>query len=315
MPEYVAGVDVGGTTVKIGLFPRGEKPVKLWEIPTPKGDALFPATWASIEKTLKMLNIPKEDLKAIGMGLPGPVTDDGFMPAGCVNSGLLPCNAVARMEQESGILSAAGNDANAAALGEMRYGAARGHENVVLLTLGTGVGSGIIVGGKVLAGPHGCAGEVGHFVVNPEETEACNCGNRGCLEQYASATGIVRSAKRFLARENRISVLRGKEETLTAKDVADAAKAGDGIALEAMEVFGKMLGLAVAHLMLATDPEIVVLGGGVSKAGTFIIDLVEKYSTAYTHIAKDRAKIVLAALGNDAGAYGAAALAEQKLEK
>ena len=225
-----------------------------------------------------------------------------------VNLGMGESNPAEELTRLMGIPAAAANDANAATLGEVYYGAAKGVKNAVMLTLGTGVGGGIVVDGKVIAGKHGVGGEIGHFVVNPAETEYCNCGNKGCLEQYASATGIVRSAKRLLREKTDASELRGKEN-ITAKDVLTSAKKGDPIGLQALDIYARYLGLAVSHLVLTTDPERIILGGGVSKAGQILVDSVTKVVDRCTHIAEAHGEIVLATLGNDAGTYGAASLA------
>ncbi len=312
MTQYVAGVDVGGTTIKMGLFPVGNKPIALWEVASPRGKgnaALYETIRDALYEKLAELKLEKASLKAVGIGLPGPIREDGYVSK-LVNLGMGPSYPAKELESRMGIPCAATNDANAAALGEVYCGSAKGTKNAVLLTLGTGVGGGVIVNGKVLCGTHGVGGEIGHFVVNPDETETCNCGNKGCLEQYASATGIVRSAKRLLAHNTEESSLR-KYENLTAKDVLDEAKKGDPIALDALDVFGRYLGMAIGHLVLTTDPEKIILGGGVSKAGQILIDTVWKYVYAFTHIAEEHGEIVLAELGNEAGVYGAASLAAE----
>ena len=175
--------------------------------------------------------------------------------------------------------------------------------------MGTGVGGGIVVDGKIVSGRHGIGGEVGHMHVRDEEKEACNCGGHGCLEQIASATGIVKEAKNLLSKnKDRESKLRDFGDKLTAKDVLDMAKAGDELAVEVMEIVCRYLGIAISHLAMTTDPDIFVIGGGVSKAGTFLTDMITKYFEYYLPISKNRAKVVLATLGNDAGIYGAAKL-------
>ncbi len=316
MKNYVAGVDVGGTTIKMGLFPVGKAPVELWEVKTPSReeiDRLYEVIRDALHEKLAEIGEPEKALLAIGIGLPGPVREDGYVSS-CPNLGLYAEYPAARLEELMGIPVAAVNDANAAALGEVYYGAAKGTKNAIMVTLGTGVGGGVVVDGNVLAGSHGVGGELGHFIVNPAETKRCNCGNRGCLEQYASATGIVRSAKELLSGTSEPSVLRGIFD-LSAKDVLDAAKAADPIALQVLESFGQYLGMAIAHLILTTDPEKIILGGGVSKAGQILVETLDKYVDDYTHIAEKRADIVLATLGNDAGMYGAASLASKLLEK
>ena len=201
---------------------------------------------------------------------------------------------------------AAGNDANVAALGEMWLGAGMGQKNMIMVTLGTGVGGGIIVNGQALAGAHGAGGEIGHICVNPKETERCGCGKKGCLEQYASATGITRLAKKRLAADDKNSALRGKE--VNAKEVFDALKAGDEVAEEIVEEFGTYLGHAMANLAVVADPSVIVIGGGVSKAGEILLGYIEKYFKEKAFFANKDIKFVLAKLGNDAGICGAAKL-------
>ncbi len=315
MQEYLVGIDIGGTTIKLGLFPTdGDKYIEAWEIKTKTFDEVQ-YIWSDIAeavfKKMEELGIEKSQLKAAGMGLPGPIREDGFLPR-CVNLGMGSCYPGKELSSYLGVPVAAGNDANVAALGEVYYGAAKGFEDAALFTLGTGVGGGIVVKGKLVAGNRGVGGEVGHFVVNPEETVPCNCGNKGCLEQYASATGIVRSAKKLLASSKVESTLRSFED-LSCKDICDEAKKGDPIAMEALDIYGKYLGMAISYVVLTNDPDVIVLGGGVSKAGQILIDAVAKYVDMNTHIAEKRGDIVLATLGNDGGIYGAAALAKTQL--
>ena len=198
-----------------------------------------------------------------------------------------------------------GNDANIAALGEAWQGGAKGFNDVVMLTLGTGVGGGIIINGEIVTGRHGLAGEIGHLYVRSDEKDCCNCGGHGCLEQVASATGIVKEAKRQLAESDMESSLRDCKK-LTAKEVLDAAKAGDALAEQVMDVVVKYLGIAISHIALTVDPDVFVIGGGVSKAGQYLIDKIKVMYDFYTPISKNRGDIVLATLGNDAGIYGAA---------
>ena len=211
------------------------------------------------------------------------------------------------MEKMTGIRTKAVNDANAAALGECWKGGGAGHKNLIMVTLGTGVGGGVVVEGKVIAGAHGAGGEIGHVHVTEELTEPCNCGNVGCLEQVTSATGVVRLAKMHLEQTPDMpSVLRGRN--FSCKDVWNAVKDGDALADEVAEKFGFYLGRALAAFACVTDPEICVIGGGVSKAGPIILDYVQKYYRQYAFSACKDATFALATLGNDAGIYGAAKL-------
>lgn len=308
MKKYCFGIDVGGTTVKMGLFTTEGELLDKWEIPTRKEDGgayILNDVAASVEAKLAEKNIAKEDIAGAGIGVPGPTLDTGYVSI-CVNLGWKDKNPANELSELLSIPVKAGNDANVAALGEMWKGGGEGYLDVVLLTLGTGVGGGIIINGEIAPSHRGVGGELGHITVNPDEEATCNCGNHGCLEQYASATGVVRIAKKLLAASKEESSLRTLE-TVTAKDVFDAAKAGDHLAVEAVEVLGKYLGLVVANVALTVDPDVFVIGGGVSKAGQVLIDVITKYYHKFAKIIGDnKAKVVLAKLGNDAGIYGAA---------
>lgn len=305
MKKYGFGVDIGGTTVKLGLFQTDGTLLDKWEIPTRKednGSNILPDVAASIAAKLEEKEIDASDVQGVGVGVPGPVTPEGVVRK-CVNLGWDVFNVEHTLSELTGFTVKAGNDANVAALGEMWQGAGKGAKNVVMLTLGTGVGGGVIVDGKIVAGSTGAGGEIGHIPVNYEETATCGCGKRGCLEQYASATGIVTLTKRMLASSDKSSSLREIPE-VTAKDTFDAAKAGDELALAVIEQFGEILGKALAGIACIVNPEVFVIGGGVSKAGTIITDAVEKYFTPNTFHACREAKFKLAELGNDAGIYG-----------
>jgi len=308
MKKYCFGIDVGGTTVKMGLFTTEGELLDKWEIPTRKEDGgayILNDVAASVEAKLAEKNIAKDDVAGAGIGVPGPTLDTGYVSI-CVNLGWKDKNPANELSELLSIPVKAGNDANVAALGEMWKGGGEGYLDVVLLTLGTGVGGGIIINGEIAPSHRGVGGELGHITVNPDEEATCNCGNHGCLEQYASATGVVRIAKKLLDASNEESSLRALE-TVTAKDVFDAAKAGDHLAVEAVEVLGKYLGLVVANVALTVDPDVFVIGGGVSKAGQVLIDVITKYYHKFAKIIGDnKAKVVLAKLGNDAGIYGAA---------
>ena len=308
MKKYCFGIDVGGTTVKMGLFTTEGELLDKWEIPTRKEDGgayILNDVAASVEAKLAEKNIAKDDVAGAGIGVPGPTLDTGYVSI-CVNLGWKDKNPANELSELLSIPVKAGNDANVAALGEMWKGGGEGYLDVVLLTLGTGVGGGIIINGEIAPSHRGVGGELGHITVNPDEEATCNCGNHGCLEQYASATGVVRIAKKLLAASKEESSLRTLE-TVTAKDVFDAAKAGDHLAVEAVEVLGKYLGLVVANVALTVDPDVFVIGGGVSKAGQVLIDVITKYYHKFAKIIGDnKAKVVLAKLGNDAGISGAA---------
>lgn len=307
MKTYCFGIDVGGTSVKCGLFHTDGTLVEKWEIPTRtenNGQNILPDVAETINAKLAEKNIDKADVEGVGIGIPGPINSRG--EAACAVNLYWGFTPVAQILGDlTGLKAQAGNDANVAALGEAWKGAAAGAQNIIMITLGTGVGGGIIINGKILAGSHGAGGEIGHALVVRGEEEKCNCGNHGCLEQYASATGIVRVAGRVLAASEDDSTLR-ELQNITAKDVLDAFKAGDAVAVRIMEYVGDLLGGAIAGFTTVVDPEAIVLGGGVSKAGQPLIDCIEKYYQRYAFSSCKETPIVLATLGNDAGIYGAA---------
>ena len=308
MKNYCVGVDVGGTTVKMGLFDITGSLMDKWEIVTRKEDGashVFPDIAASIRERTGRHGLTLADLTGVGMGIPGPVEEDGYVGK-IVNIGLYDLNPAKELSALlDGVPVKAGNDANVAALGEAWLGGAQGYQNVVMFTLGTGVGGGIVMSGQLFSGSHGMGGELGHMTVNPAETEACNCGNHGCLEQYASATGVVRVARRQLMQNTGGSVLRDIGE-LTAKDVFDAAKSGDAVAMAAVEELGRYLGLAMSWVALTVDPEVFIIGGGVSRAGQILLDVVRTNFEKNIFISDKKADVALATLGNDAGICGAA---------
>ena len=307
MKKYCFGIDVGGTTVKCGLFNTDGSLLEKWEIPTrteDNGINILPDIAQAISKKIEERGLIKNEIEGIGLDIPGPVDEKGVCTL-AVNLHWGTVNIVREMEKMTGIRTRALNDANAAALGECWKGGGAGHKNLIMVTLGTGIGGGVVVEGKVIAGTHGSGGEIGHVHVTEELTEPCNCGNVGCLEQVASATGIVRIAKMQLEKDTETpSVLRGKK--LSAKAVWDAVKEGDEVADAIAEKFGLYLGRALAAFACVTDPEIYVIGGGVSKAGPVILDYVQKYYRQYAFPGCKDAAFALATLGNDAGIYGAA---------
>lgn len=306
--KYCFGVDIGGTTVKLGLFTTDGEIVDKWEIKTRtenQGEAVLPDIAEALKEKLEEKKIGRDEVEGIGVGVPAPVNAEGVVQ-NTANLGWGYKEVKREMEELSGMRAEIGNDANVAALGEMWLGAGKGRKNIVMVTLGTGVGGGIIIDGKPLVGAHGAGGEIGHLCVNYEETDHCGCGNTGCLEQYASATGITRLANIRLAKDDAKSVLR--EQEVSAKTVFDAVKAGDAVAKEIAEEFGKYLGHAMANLAAVVDPSAIVIGGGVSKAGEVLIEYVEKNFKERTFFANKDTEFVLATLGNDAGICGAAKL-------
>ena len=308
--KYGFGVDLGGTTVKIAYFNLEGNLLDKWEIPTVTangGQQILPDIAASIKQYISGNAINPDTILGIGIGIPGPVNEAGVVNK-CVNLGWGVFNIAESLSALVGFPVKAGNDANVAALGECWKGGGQGYRNMVMVTLGTGVGGGIIIGGNVVHGAHGAGGEIGHLVLNRNETEKCGCGKRGCVEQYCSATGIVRIAQQFLAASDKDSSLRSIQ-SFTCKDVFDAGNAGDALALEVLEQVYAYMGEFLANICCVVNPESVVLGGGVSKAGKPLLEGVQKHFDRFVfHGARD-VRFALAELGNDAGAYGAFKLA------
>ena len=308
MKEYCFGIDVGGTTVKCGLFNVKGDVLEKWEIPTRtenNGCNILPDVAAAVAAKIAEKNLDRTEIAGVGIGVPGPVNEKGDVPTAVnLHWGYVPL--VEQMERLTGLPVKAGNDANVAALGEMWKGGGAGYHNVVLVTLGTGVGGGIIHNGQIVTGSHGAGGEIGHIHVTDDVDRDCNCGNRGCLEQVTSATGITYLANRRLAKDDAPSVLRGQE--ISAKAVFDAVKENDAVAMEIAEEFGRYLGMALANVAGVVDPDVFVIGGGVSKAGPILLEYIEKYYKKYAFATCKETPFALAELGNDAGIYGAAKL-------
>lgn len=309
MTSYCFGIDIGGTTVKCGLFQTNGELCEKWEIVTrteENGKEILPDVAKAILDKMAEKQIGKDQVSGVGIGVPGPVIGEREV-AVAVN--LHWGYTMLADELESllgGIPVKVGNDANVAALGEMWKGGGEGTKNLIMATLGTGVGGGIIVDGKIITGSHGAGGEIGHACVDPEETESCNCGNKGCLEQMASATGIVRLGNKILAECQENTVL--EKDTLSAKTIFDAYKEGDAVAAKIVDKFAGFLGNALAIFACVVDPEVIVIGGGVSKAGQPLIDAIEKYFRRDAFVTCKDTPIVLAKLDNDAGIFGAAKL-------
>lgn len=306
--KYCFGIDIGGTTVKIGLFQTDGTLLDKWEIVTRTGnggEAILPDIAESVLSKLNEKGIQKEDVVGLGVGVPA-ATKDGIVNS-TSNIGWGYKNVKKELEELAGYHVNVGNDANVAALGEMWKGGGQGYQNQIMVTLGTGVGGGIIIDGHIHTGIRGAGGEIGHLCVEEGETEVCGCGRTGCLEQYASATGIVRLAKRRLANNTEDTVL--NIDAVTAKDVFDAVKAGDKVAMEIAEDFGKYLGNALSEIAVILDPELFVIGGGVSRAGEVLLDYIKKNYLKNALWDNNKVEFALAKLGNDAGMYGAAKLA------
>ena len=307
MEKRCFGVDIGGTTVKMGLFTVDGKVTDKWEIPTRKeenGKYVLEDIAKSVKERMQRDTLTLEDIAGLGIGVPGPVKEDGTVLK-CANLGWGVFNVADTVRELTGIENVkVGNDANVAALGEMWQGGGKGYNNLVMVTLGTGVGGGVILGGKILTGSNGAGGEIGHIRVNYEEKDVCGCGKTGCLEQYASATGVVRLAKKALEKKEKKTTL--VADDLSAKAVFDAAKAGDELAIDIVEEFGFYLGMALAHISQVIDPEVFVIGGGVARAGQIIIDEVSKNYEENVMFALKNKAFKMAELGNDAGIYGSA---------
>lgn len=306
--NYVFGVDLGGTTVKMGLFKTDGNLLDMWEIPTrteENGKNILSDIANAINSKLIEKNISKSDIEGIGIGVPGPVNDDGTVLK-CVNLGWGIFNVENVLSELTGLKVKAGNDANVAALGEMWQGGGIGYKNIVMVTLGTGVGGGVVINGKVVAGATGAAGEIGHINVNSNDKTICSCGNTGCLELFSSATGVVRNTKRYLEQNPDIQTSLHEFENLQAKDIFDCAKNNDKIAIEQCDIACKYLGKALALIACVVNPEIFVIGGGMARAGQIIIDATQKYFKEQAFHACCETKFKQATLGNNAGIYGSA---------
>ena len=312
MKEYAFGIDLGGTTAKIGLFTTSGALLEKWEVATDTshaGEHILENLAAAVLGKMKEQSIQPEQVEGVGIGVPGPVLDSSIVPIVCANLGGWGERNVSA--QLSGLLDGlkvlVGNDANVAALGEIWMGAAKGAKNAVMVTLGTGVGGGVVVNCKVIDGVHGAGGEIGHITVNRHETAVCGCGKRGCLEQYSSATGVVRCMKKLLDENpDTPCVLRGTE--FAAKDVFDAARNGDALAAREVDEMSDTLGMALANIASTVDPEAFLVGGGVARAGDVLFAPLNKHFQEYAFKSCRETPIKQASLGNDAGIYGAVRL-------
>ena len=307
MKKYVFGIDLGGTTVKLGFFETDGTLLESWEIPTRKeynGKYILNDIANSIKNEINKREISNLDIEGIGMGVPGPVGEDGTVYK-CVNLGWNIFNVSKELEQLTGLKVKCGNDANVAALGEMWQGGGKGFQNLVMVTLGTGIGGGIIINGKILAGSNGAGGEIGHIHINDEETEPCGCGNYGCLEQYASANGISRITKKYIIENNEETIL-NNIKNITSLEIFNAAKEGDKVALKMIDEVAKILGKSFSNIASVINPQIFVIGGGMSKAGTILIDKIQLYYKKYAFHALRDTEFKIAQLGNTAGIYGGA---------
>ncbi len=312
MKKYLIGIDIGGTSIKLGVFGKSQNLIHKWEIKTrtiQNGKYIIDDIKESIDEVIETLNIKKDEIVGAGVGIPGPIKEDGTV-LGCANLGWPEFNVEQSLEQVLQLPVKVCNDANIALLGEMYAGCAVGYKSIIMVTLGTGVGGGVVINEKLVVGKSGVGGEIGHINVNPQEKNKCNCGRRGCLEQYASATGIANLANKIIKEEDTESKLRDLEH-ITAKDVFDLAKENDELANKVINKFSYILGVALANMSCILDPEVFIIGGGVSKAGDMLIDNIKKYYSENAFNKTLDVEFKLAKLGNDAGIYGGAKLIEE----
>ena len=317
MANKIIGIDLGGTSIKFGILTLEGEVQDKWAIPTnilSDGKHIVPDIIESINHRLNLYNLDKSDFIGIGMGTPGTVDIEAATVRGAFNLNWADVQEVgAPISEGVGLPFILDNDANVAALGERWVGAGENQPDVVFITLGTGVGGGIVADGNLIHGVVGAAGEIGHIVVEPHNGFACTCGNHGCLETVTSATGVVRLARKFAeeyegSSQIKASIDNGDE--VTSKDIFIAAEAGDAFALSVVDKFAYYLGFACANLGSTLNPAAIVIGGGVSAAGEFLRSIVETYFQKYSFsTVRDSTKIKLAELGNDAGIIGAASLA------
>lgn len=304
--KYIFGADIGGTTVKLGLFQADGVLLEKWEIPTviaDAGGAVLRDVAAAIDGCMARHGIDRSAVLGVGAGIPGPVTAEGTVNR-CVNLGWGVFNVNDALSKTVGFPVESANDANVAALGEYWMGGGKGCKDMLFVTLGTGVGGAVIADGRLVAGAHGAGGELGHMVIHKDEPEQCACGRYGCVQQYASATGVVRVAKQYLeAHPEMESALRSAEK-LTAKAVFDCAAAGDAAAQAALELVYDAFGFFLAATCTVIDPEAVVIGGGVSKAGLPLLEGIQRGFQKYAFYPNQDIRFALASLGNDAGIYG-----------
>lgn len=308
---YRIGIDLGGTNIAVGVVDSGYHLISEASVPAGAGrpaEQVVADMCRAVELALDKAGLTVRDCASIGVGAPGTCDPQRGVVVCAYNLGWFDVPVCRMLTEHFGLPARLSNDANCAALAETVAGAAVGCRNMVLITLGTGVGGGIVVEGKLLHGAHGSGAEIGHLVLNRDETVPCNCGKRGCVEQYCSATGIVRLAKRHLDSTDAPSSLRTLKN-LTCKDIFDEGKAGDKEALIILDRYYAYMGEFLGDVCTTVDPEVVVIGGGVSKAGQVLIDGILPYFHKYVFHAASGARFTLASLGNDAGAYGAFKLA------
>lgn len=313
MKKYIYGVDVGGTNIKIGLFSiSSKKMIFKTEIETPKNNQQESILTAIVDK-LKTINssqgISMDDVNGLGVTVPCPIKD-GFV-SNCANIDMCNINLIDELNDllPKHIIIKVGNDATLAAVGE-NNSLKKPYENAVLITLGTGVGGGIIINSKIIEGKSGFGGEIGHIKVF-DTNKTCGCGKKGCLEQICGSNAIIEYTKELLLKEK--SELLGIN--FTVKDIFDAAKKDDRVALETTNRVAKYLALAMANIAVTIEPEVFIIGGGVSKAGDFLLNLIKKQYREIARFSTGDIPIILATTGNDAGMIGAFYLTLNSLKK
>ncbi|HEM4129723.1 TPA: ROK family glucokinase [Streptococcus suis] len=316
MSKKIIGIDLGGTSVKLAILTTEGEIQEKWSIKTnilDEGSHIVPDIIDSIQQRFETHGLTKEDFLGVGMGSPGVVDSEAGTVIGAYNLNWKTLQLVKeQFEAALGLPFFIDNDANVAALGEQWVGAGNNNPNVVFMTLGTGVGGGVIAAGNLIRGVKGAGGELGHITVDFDEPFACTCGKKGCLETVASATGIVNLSRRYAdqyAGDAKLKQMIDDGQDVTAKDVFDLAKEGDDLALIVYRHFSEYLGVACANIAAVLNPAYIVLGGGVSAAGDFLLDGVRKVfaENSFPQI-KESTQIVLATRGNDAGVLGAASL-------
>lgn len=320
MSKKLLGIDLGGTTIKFGILTLEGEVQEKWAIETntlENGRHIVSDIVESLKHSLSLYGLTKDDFLGIGMGSPGAVDRTSKTVTGAFNLNWADTQEVGSViEKEVGIPFFIDNDANVAALGERWVGAGANNPDVVFVTLGTGVGGGVIADGNLIHGVAGAGGEIGHMIVDPENGFTCTCGNKGCLETVASATGVVRVARQLAEQYEGSSAIKAaidNGDTVTSKDIFIAAEDGDKFANSVVERVSRYLGLAAANISNILNPDSVVIGGGVSAAGEFLRSRVEKYFVTFAFPqVKKSTKIKIAELGNDAGIIGAASLANQQ---
>ncbi|HEO3617068.1 TPA: ROK family glucokinase [Streptococcus agalactiae] len=320
MSKKLLGIDLGGTTIKFGILTLEGEVQEKWAIETntlENGRHIVSDIVESLKHRLSLYGLTKDDFLGIGMGSPGAVDRTSKTVTGAFNLNWADTQEVGSViEKEVGIPFFIDNDANVAALGERWVGAGANNPDVVFVTLGTGVGGGVIADGNLIHGVAGAGGEIGHMIVDPENGFTCTCGNKGCLETVVSATGVVRVARQLAEQYEGSSAIKAaidNGDTVTSKDIFIAAEDGDKFANSVVERVSRYLGLAAANISNILNPDSVVIGGGVSAAGEFLRSRVEKYFVTFAFPqVKKSTKIKIAELGNDAGIIGAASLANQQ---